>query len=386
MPLLIFLWLIFFMLSFGVAGVIYVKMKMAAKKPWRLKIDYDYKPKISILVPTYNEAGIIRYKLKNLIKVNYPKDSMQIIVVDSNSMDETVNIVYKFIEQYPETNIQVLRQNEARGKSAALNFALKYCEGEIVIVSDADCFWPSDILTNALPFLADPIVGAVSGPKVLLNPNQSWITEMENIYVNSHNLVKLGESKIHSTVFFEGGFGAYKRDFLESFDPYNTGADDSGTVIKFIEKKLRALLIPEAKFYSAFPITWREKLNIKIRRANQLVRVFATYAKLLYRKRIKCSKAVILQNIFLYLFAPFMFISLLVATVFLLSNFPHFGLIFLVLIIPKVRLYVFEITQNYFILLIAIFSVMLGRKITFWDKPKDRILLTEDVLHRYKLI
>lgn len=383
---LIILWLILFALSFGVLGFIFISMKKAAMKPWRIKIDESYRPKVSIVVPTYNESAIIHFKLENLSKLTYPEDLMQIIVVDSNSNDQTVSIVNNFVRQHPEFKIQVLTESERKGKSAALNFALKRCEGDVVIVSDADCFWPSDILNKALSFLADPNVGAISGPKVLLNPEQSWVTKTEDAYLNSANLIKLGESKIGSTLLFEGGFSAYKKEVIEAFDPYNTGSDDSGTIIKIVEKNARAMFVPEAKFFSAFPATWKGKMGLKTRRANQLVRVFGRYTTLLLGKRIKNSKRVISQNVLVYLFSPVMFILLLITTIPLLLIFPYFLAIFLVFLIPKVNTYLFEAIQSYFVLFLTIFSIALGKKTVTWDKPEDRDLVTEDMLRQRMLI
>lgn len=386
MFLLIILWLILFSLSFGVLGLIFASMKNAAKKPWRIKINESYKPEVSIVVPTYNESSIICFKLENLSKLKYPKDLMQIIVVDSDSNDQTVSIVNKFVKQHPRIKIQILIESERKGKSTALNFALKRCEGDVVIVSDADCFWPSDILNKALPFLADRNVGAISGPKILLNPEQSWITKTEDAYLNSANLIKLGESKIGSTLLFEGGFSAYKKEVIEAFDPYNTGSDDSGTIIKIVEKHARAMLVPEARFFSAFPVTWKGKMSLKTRRANQLVRVFRIYATLLLRKRVQNSKRVIFQNVLAYLFSPLMFILLLITTIPLVLIFPYFVGIFVVFLIPKVNTYLFEIIQSYFVLFLAIFTIALGKKTLAWDKPEDRDLVTEDTLRQRMLI
>lgn len=386
MFLLIILWLILFSLSFGVLGLIFASMKNAAKKPWRIKINESYKPEVSIVVPTYNESSIICFKLENLSKLKYPKDLMQIIVVDSDSNDQTVSIVNKFVKQHPRIKIQILIESERKGKSTALNFALKRCEGDVVIISDADCFWPSDILNKALPFLADRNVGAISGPKILLNPEQSWITKTEDAYLNSANLIKLGESKIGSTLLFEGGFSAYKKEVIEAFDPYNTGSDDSGTIIKIVEKHARAMLVPEARFFSAFPVTWKGKMSLKTRRANQLVRVFRIYATLLLRKRVQNSKRVIFQNVLAYLFSPLMFILLLITTIPLVLIFPYFVGIFVVFLIPKVNTYLFEIIQSYFVLFLAIFTIALGKKTLAWDKPEDRDLVTEDMLRQRMLI
>lgn len=388
---LIILWLILCSLSFGTLGFIFLSMRNAALKPWRIKIDKSYRPKVSILIPTYNESSIIRFKLENLSKVEYPKDLMQIIVVDSNSDDETISVVNKFLEHHPEINIEVLVESEREGKSAALNLALKHCEGDIVIVSDADCFWYPDILGKAVPFLADPDVGAISGPKILLNPEQSWVTKTENAYLNSINLMRLGESKIDSTLWFEGGFSAYKKEAIEAFDPYDTGSDDCGTIIKFVEKNYSTIFVPEATFFSAFPVTWRGKMDMKIRRANQLVRVFGKYAALLLGKRIKNSKRVVSQNLLVFLFSPIMFTLLLITTIPLLLRARIFSYslaisLFAVFLIPKVRTYLFEAIQNYLILLLTIFSVAFGKKIIVWNKPEDRSLLTEDMLRRHKLI
>ncbi|MHA1833164.1 MAG: glycosyltransferase, partial [Candidatus Baldrarchaeia archaeon] len=189
-----------------------------------------------------------------------------------------------------------------------------------------------------------------------------------------------------STLLFEGGFSAYKKKVLESFDPYNTGSDDCGTVIRLLEKGYKAILVPEARFYSPFPASWIEKLRIKLRRANQLVRVLWRYFSLIFRGCLKSSKRVVVQGILAYLFGPIIFIGLLAVTAFLLSCFPYFALIFLVFFIPKVRFYLLEIIQNYLLLFISILAAVFGKKFIVWRKPKNRILLQEYTLRQHGLI
>lgn len=380
------MWLILGFLLFGVPAVIFILMRKASSKHWQIEIDKKYRPKVSIVVPTYNESNLISFKLENLDRIEYPEELMEIIIVDGKSSDNTMVAVHDFVREHPKLNIKVLVEKERKGKSSALNLALKNCNGDVVIVSDADCFWPHDILYKALPFLADPHVGAISGPKILLNPKQSWVTKTENAYLNSMNLMKLGESKIGSTLLFEGGFSAYKREVLSSFDPYNTGSDDCGTIVTLAEKNFRAIFIPEAQFYTTFPMTWKGKVSIKIRRANQLMRVFLRYISLLLRKRVSGSKRVILQGIFIYVLSPLIFIVFLGTTIFLLWSFPYFALILLAFLIPKAGSYLFEVVQNYFVLFLSILAVVFDKRFLFWDKPEDRILLSEDMLRQYGLI
>jgi biofilm PGA synthesis N-glycosyltransferase PgaC len=381
------LWLLLCFLFFGMLGFRFSYMKHAASKVWKIKIDKNYKPKVSIVVPTYNESEIIRLKLENLSKVEYPKNLKQIVIVDSRSNDQTIDVVNEFVELHPELNVTVLVENERKGKSAALNFALEHCTGDVIIISDADSFLPSDILSKALPFLADPEVGAISGPKILLNSEQSLVTKMESAYLNSSlNLIRLAESKICSTLFFEGGFSAYKKNVLDSFDPYNTGSDDNGTVIRILEKNFRTIFVPAAAFYTVFPTTWREKVAVKMRRANQLLRVFSKYTSLLLKGNFKSSKNIVLWNLLVYFLSPIIFILLSITTVPILFGFPYFGLAFLILLIPKVRLYVLEVVLSYFILILSAFAIAFNRRFVVWSKPKDRALITEDVLLRRELI
>ncbi len=383
---LIVLWTVFFALSFGAVLFNFASMRRVAHKPWPTKIEKSYRPKVTILVPTYNESSVIRLKLENLTKLKYPKNLMQIIVVDSNSIDQTLGIVNDFVKNHREIKIDVLIEKERSGKSGALNLALKQCSGDVIIVSDADCFWPSDILEKALPYLADSEVVAISGPKILLNPKQSWVTKTEDSYLNSVNLVKLGESKIGSTLLFEGGFSAYKKGVVKAFDPYNTGSDDCGTVIKILEDNFRAVFVPEAMFFTTFPASLRGKVSMKMRRANQLVRVFGKYAALLFRNRLRRSKRIVLQNIFVSLFSPVMFVLLIMTTVLLALSFPYFVAVFLVVLVPKARFYLFEVTQGFLVLFLSLFSVALGKKKTIWNTTEDRRLVSEDLLRQHMLI
>jgi len=380
------LWLAFAFLSFGMLGLSYMWTRHKAMRPWKVRKAEDYRPKVSIIVPTYNESEAIGYKLENLAKLNYPTSSTQMLFIDSGSSDSTVEKIRKFVEEHKNMNIRVLLENERRGKSSALNRSLRSCDGDVIIISDADCFWPSDILVRALPYLADPAVGAISGPKKLLNPEASATTRSEDAYLQSMNMIKLGESKSSSTMLFEGGFSAYKREALDSFDPYLTGSDDCGTVIRLLEKGYKAIMVPEAEFFTTFPRTWKGKIAMKVRRANQLVRLLKKYAVLLLENKIKIAKPVIAKNVFMYLVSPIMFFLLAATTVYLLVRFPLTIAALLVLLVPRVRSYLEEGALNYTVLTYAIFSSLSRKRFAVWSQSEDRALLEEQMLVRKGLI
>jgi len=387
MPSIISLWLVSVFFLFGSLGINYFFAKKLAKKSWGLKVDKNYRPKVSIVVPTFNEKEVIEYKLKNLSKVKYPKDLIQIVFVDSGSSDSTVYSIKKFAQTYSSMmDIKIVEENERKGKSSALNVALKSCDGEVIVTSDADCFWPPNILLNAIPFLADPSVGAISGPKKLLNSTASWITRNEHMYLESMNLIKLGESKISSTMLFEGGFSAFKKEALGMFDPYNTGSDDCGTVIDILRKGYRTIMIPEAEFYTLFPKTLKEKLQIKIRRSNQLLRVLKNYAVFLFNGKIKVGKGVIVKNLILYLIAPIIFFIFVVSTICIFINYPHTAFLLVPLFIPKVRIYATEMFISYTALAFAVLLSIFRKKSLVWKSLRNETFITKDMLEQKNLI
>jgi cellulose synthase/poly-beta-1,6-N-acetylglucosamine synthase-like glycosyltransferase len=387
MPIILLLfWVLFGVLAFAPPAFIYLYMKQKSKADWPTKVDGNYTPKVSIIIPTYNEAEIIKYKLTNTSRISYPLDLMEIIVVDSNSSDGTPQIVKTFGEQNPDLNIRLIVEKQRKGKSHALNTALTQCTGEIIAISDADCFWPKDILTKALPYLADPTVGAIGGPKILFNKDQTWITRMEQGYLKSANMLRLGESKAGSTLFFEGGFSAFRREALQQFDPYQTGSDDCGTVLSVIERDFRAMLVVDAKFYSSFPATFRGKISIKLRRTIQLVHVFSRYLNMLVAGKAKTTRSTVVPNTLMYLFSPVAFLFFLGLTGYMLYLYPLLFVLLGLLLIPQIRFYTYQLVENNLLLFVSILAVLFGKKFSVWAKPDDRVWLNEVNLSFYGLI
>jgi glycosyltransferase involved in cell wall biosynthesis len=68
-------------------------MGVIALRPEKKYKDYTFQPYVSILIPTYNEKVVICDRIENLIRMDYPKNKYEIIIVDSGSSDGTSQIV-----------------------------------------------------------------------------------------------------------------------------------------------------------------------------------------------------------------------------------------------------------------------------------------------------
>jgi cellulose synthase/poly-beta-1,6-N-acetylglucosamine synthase-like glycosyltransferase len=361
-----------------------------SSKPWRLKTK-EFFPSVTIIISAHNEEKTIFLKLLNLSKVNYPKEKMEIILVDDGSTDATIQQTLTFSHQYPELNLKIISDGKRRGKAGALNLGLTYSNHDIIIVSDADTFWSPDILKKALPFLSDPSVGAINGRQMLLNPRKTLLTQTEETYLNfTYDIIKLGESKMHSTILFHGLFSAYKKEFLSQFNPEN---DDSGTALDIVQKGARTIYVPEAKCYELPPATWRGKIKTKLRRASQLVGIYVRVLKLLLKGRLLLPKKIAIPEIFIYLISPTIFVALgFVLGLFFIANlnlllFATIVFVFLLTLMPKFRLFLVEAIQDYCILLLALFNYILGRRSPVWETLVDsRTLINEELLKNKGLI
>jgi poly-beta-1,6-N-acetyl-D-glucosamine synthase len=385
---IILIWLPVVFVFVGFSGLYYLYMKSKASKPWNLNFDEHYVPSISVLVPMRNEEKAIRFKLENLQKVAYQPSKIDVILVDDASTDNTLDQVNQFMNNNHILNIRVLSRPKNEGKTSSLNFALKYATGDVVAVSDSDCFLPPDILTKVLPLLSDPHVGAVAARELLLNPKTSWNTGGESFYGKNVQLIRIGESKIHSTIIFQGGFAAFKRLLLEKFDEV---ADDSGTAVNIVQTDHRTLLASDAFFYTAFPDKWRNKIIVKIRRAHQLQLIWAHCLKLLIQRKLVLPKRIAIPEIFLHIFNPVLFIVLISTTVLLILEHPillfALFLVLPVVLVSRSRIAVIEIAQNNFILLFALTNFLKRGRFRSWKPVQEsRFFLDESTLRQMQLI
>ena len=369
MTLLFFLLFAFFV---GIYGIYFVFVRVWAKKPWGLAIDNNFQPRVSILIPVHNEEKTIVDKLRNIKSVAYPKEKIEIIVTDDASDDSTLQRVKSFVEFNPELNIKVVEHNLRTGKSVALNRALPFCSNDVVVVSDADTQWPEDMLQKTLPYLKDSKVGAVTCGGLNRNTGETWVTKSEDTYLHFTNLIRLGESKLHSTIRFEGGFCAFKKNAFDKFDA-ETGSDDSGTALEVVQRGYRAIMVPDAVFYTTFPTLFADKFKTKTRRATQLISLWIKCGKLLFNRRLLLPKKIVVPEMLLFILDPLILLGLIVTTtsMIVLSPFSFFtvGILLLVgcLLILARRAFV-EVLVDNFVLFYALSSIVRGRRYTVWEK------------------
>jgi cellulose synthase/poly-beta-1,6-N-acetylglucosamine synthase-like glycosyltransferase len=297
--------------SFPLLYYLYLRSKWL-NKPWNLRRDPEYRPKVTIIVPTYNEANLIKRKLDDVASQDYPRELMEVVVVDSASTDGTPNIVREWLGGRKDVRVTLIEEGVRRGKAFALNNALRLTTGEIIIVTDADSTWLSrDTLANALTWFSDPGVGAVTCLKM---PVGEGFAGIERGYRDFYSIVRLGESKKVSTPVFHGELAAFRKSLLNEVGgfPTSIGADDSHTATMIALRGYRSIAVDNAWCVESVPRGGYHKW--RVRRAQHLIQHFATTLRHL-TKASSGLRGVLLAKTYLHLFNPWI---LAVATTILL--------------------------------------------------------------------
>jgi len=133
-------------------------------------------PAMSIIVPVKGEEKVVGRLLKAILDADYPADKKEIVIVEDGSVDGTVDICRKFVEEYPD-QVKLVRRSVSDGKPSALKEAFKHVSGEIVGVFDADNIPEPDFLLNAAGYFEDSSVSAVQGRLCAVNEDENILTK-----------------------------------------------------------------------------------------------------------------------------------------------------------------------------------------------------------------
>lgn len=372
--LLLVVWIAVGAIHIGVPLAYFGAMKrIGSGRSYNITTSPDPKPTVSIIIPTYNEATVIKEKLSNISLSNYPSERMDAIVVDSGSTDNTASLASEFFRQN-RLKGQVVEEKDRTGKSGALNLGLKYAFGELVCISDAECSWDKEALGNATKYLSDPTIGSVSGVHHIPSSNETTAGNVEGSYRSIYRMLRITESKLHSTPIGEGEIQLFRRRDLTGFDP-NVGGDDTCAALCMIEKGFRAISAEDVVFSDPAPPAWGIRFTQKIRRGQHVLQAFLKHKKLLSGKGV-FSRLIFPMEFFIYAINPTIFPVLIVLTGWvMITNVVVAALIaigsVIVAAVPSLRTSASTYLSNNVTMLAAIIQEARGNKQLVWTKIEE---------------
>ncbi|NPA22422.1 MAG: glycosyltransferase family 2 protein [Candidatus Micrarchaeota archaeon] len=204
-----------FLAFFSISVVAMIFVLKYIQDPERVERDSkeDYFPTVSVVVPAYNEGENIRATIESILNSDYPKDKLEVIVVDDGSKDNT----YEIASQYP---IRVLRKPNG-GAASAKNYGILHAKGDIIVTLDSDTIIDSKAIKRLASYFKDPKVGGVSGAVRVKDPKnmlEKWQAIEYDIILVYRRVLEAFES-VYVT---PGGLSAFRKKALMEVGLFDT--------------------------------------------------------------------------------------------------------------------------------------------------------------------
>lgn len=174
----------------------------------------DEIPFITIQLPVYNEMYVMDRLLDNIAKIDYPKDKLEIQVLD-DSTDETVETTLKHVQKLQATGLdikQITRTDRKGFKAGALKEGLVTAKGSIIAIFDSDFLPQKDWLKRTVPYFKDEAIGVVQTRWGHINRNYSILTRIQAFALDAHfTLEQVGRNSKGHFINFNGTAGLWRK-------------------------------------------------------------------------------------------------------------------------------------------------------------------------------
>ncbi len=248
----------------------------------------DYLPRVSILIPAWNEDAVIGTTIDRLIRLDYPPESLRIYVIDDASSDSTPEIVIEKSKEYPGQVYHIRRVSGGEGKAHTLNYGLdvlwKNSWSEAVLIMDADVLYRDDALRKMARHLSDPSVGAVTAYIKEGSRSPNYVQRYVSFeYITATGAARRAQNVLGFLICLSGGAQLHTRANLQEIGGKifsDTLAEDTFTTFLSQLAGRRVLFEPNAIVMAEEPDSLLGLWKQRLRWARGNVQISGVFAKL----------------------------------------------------------------------------------------------------------
>ena len=257
----------------------------------------DSAPLLTVIIPAFNEGAMVAHTIDSVAAADYPRDRLEIFVVDDGSRDDTWEHIERAAQRHPDI-VTTLRFPQNRGKRAALAAGFRRARGKIVVTIDSDCAIESTaLLAIAGPFREDK-VGAVAGKVSVYNRRKGLIPRMLHVrFTLSFDMLRAVQSTYRTVYCCPGALSAYRlsvvRRVLERWEsqsflgaPSTYGEDRSMTNF-ILDARYDTVYQRSAVVHTLVPETYRKLCKMYLRWDRSYIREELRFALILWKRPFK---------------------------------------------------------------------------------------------------
>jgi cellulose synthase/poly-beta-1,6-N-acetylglucosamine synthase-like glycosyltransferase len=216
-------------------------------------------PRLSMIIPAYNEEQVIARKIRNSLDLAYPSDLLEIVVVSDGSSDATE----AHAREAAGNRARLVFLEDRQGKTACINAVLPGLLGEIVVFTDANAYFHPDALRELVRPFTDPRIGCVMGELRYAQEGSLNSSLGEGLYWRYENFIKERESRLGSTIVGNGAIYAMRRTLCRGL-PREVEADVANPLLA-LSAGCRVVFERKARCHEQPAETVREEFGRKTR-------------------------------------------------------------------------------------------------------------------------
>ena len=242
-------------------------------------------PKVSMLVPCFNEERTLAATVDSLLAMHYPADKLEVLIVDDGSRDGTAAIGQQYAARYPG-RVSFLQKANG-GKYTALNLGIKHSSGELIGCLDADSFAAQDALMEAVKMFGnDPATMAITPAMQVYKPRK-MLELMQSVEYTFGIFYKKMFDNLSAINVLPGPFSMYRREVFKKIGLFRHAhnTEDMEIAFRMHAHGLRIVNAHTAYVYTTVPTTVRSLLRQRTRWSQGFLQNARDYKYMFFNRR-----------------------------------------------------------------------------------------------------
>lgn len=243
-------------------------------------------PRVTVGIPVFNRESVIEKTIKSLNELNYPKNLLQVIIVDDCSTDNSYAEARRLQKKYYLLNLQVFRHSSNKGKATAVNTAISHATGELFTCLDGDTRINPDSLNYLVPHFSDHKLGAVIG-QVKVDEPRNFYEKMQRVEYIVSNFVRRIMSALGTLAIAPGGaLSMFNLAILKKVGGFKDAGmtEDLEIALRLRANGYDVQMDPRAIMHTKVPDGWNDLFRQRIRWYRGFAVNHIKYRSLLFKK------------------------------------------------------------------------------------------------------
>ncbi|MDQ1281973.1 MAG: hypothetical protein QG630_324 [Patescibacteria group bacterium] len=237
---------------------------------------------VTITVPAYNEGLNVKKTVESLLKLNYPKNKLFLILVDDGSKDNTWEVMQEY-KDHPQIKIF---KKENGGKYTAQNLGLENTQTPFLGCLDSDSEVDPESLNRIMNYFADPAVMAVA-PTIVSRNEENIVQRAQKTDYELQIYVKKMLAFVNAIHVTPGPFSIFRKSVFEKIGPYRHAhqTEDQEIAMRMQQNHMRIEHAPDAYVYTNTPKTVKALYKQRTRWIYGFIRNALDYKHLVFKKK-----------------------------------------------------------------------------------------------------